>query len=153
MSARLLLPLFLAGVLTACAADPALQRQAVLDEVMANYRANLAGVQMPGEAPAPDSPAPEPVAALAGMPVRTAQLLGQSPDALRQVLGEPRLRRKEGDAEIWLYQSPFCHLDLMLYGDTASPRLRVAYATARASGTESRTEAACLRELVTARQG
>jgi hypothetical protein len=143
------------ALLAACAGTPVLDRQAVLDEVLASYRANLAGMRpldAPPLADAAPGEAPQPAAmpALSGVPTQAVQLLGQPPATLRQVLGEPRLRRQEGEAEIWLYQSPFCHLDVMLYRDNgAEPR--VTYATARAAGAERRTEAACLQELASQR--
>ncbi|MBO1075676.1 hypothetical protein [Roseomonas marmotae] len=158
-----LLPLLLACLLAACAQDPALERQAVLDEVLASYRANLAGmrplnaplVAREGDMEASMVAMP----ALSGVPTQAAQLLGQPPAALLRLLGAPRLRRQEGDAEIWLYQSPFCHLDVMFYRDSgragtapAGSGLRVTYATARAAGAERRTEAACLQELAGLRQ-
>jgi hypothetical protein len=156
--------LLLACLLAACAQDPVLDRQAVLDEVLANYRANLAGMRPLSAPPAESEARPAGTAAmppLTGLPTQAAQLLGQPPATLRRLLGEPRLRRREGDAEIWLYQSPFCHLDVMLYGDpgrpagtTAAPAgLRVTYATARAAGAERRTEAACLQELAAQTRG
>lgn len=136
MPRPLLLTLLLLG---ACAAQPALDRQAVLQDVLESYRANLAGMQ-PTSAPV--------LPRLEGTPGRASELLGQSPDAVRRWLGTPRLRRTEGQAEIWLYQAPFCHLDIVMDRDeTPGSPLRVSYANARASGTERRTEAACLEEL------
>ncbi|HWL79360.1 MAG TPA: hypothetical protein VNR89_00265 [Roseomonas sp.] len=134
------LPLTALLLLGACAAQPpSADPQAVLQEVLENYRANLAGMQ-PTSAPV--------LPRLEGMPSRTAQLLGQSPATLRRWLGEPSLRRKEGEAQVWLFQTPFCHLDVVLdRDDTAGSPLRVSYAAARAAGTERRTEAACLAEL------
>jgi hypothetical protein len=157
MPARPILPLLLACLLAACAQEPVLDRQAVLDEVLANYRANLAGMR-PLAAPPADGEAvtgATAMPALTGLPSQAAQLLGQPPATLLRLLGQPRLRRREGEAEIWLYQSPFCHLDVMLYGEAGGPagtraapaNLRVTYATARAAGAERRTEAACLQEL------
>jgi hypothetical protein len=135
------------ALLAACGSEPVLDRQAVLDEVLASYRANLAGIH-PLEAPTVAEAAASPaMPALTGTPTQAQQLLGQPPAVLRRLLGQPRLRRQEGDAEIWLYQGPFCHLDVMLYGDAGGADLRVAYATARAAGAERRTEAACLQEL------
>jgi hypothetical protein len=163
MPARPLLSLLLACLLAACAQEPVLDRQAVLDEVLANYRANLAGMRplaappLDGQVTAAGAAA---MPALNGLPAQAAQLLGQPPATVRRLLGEPRLRRREGDAEIWLYQSPFCHLDVMFYGEPGGPAgsraapagLRVTYATARAAGAERRTEAACLQELAQARR-
>jgi hypothetical protein len=155
MPARPVLVLILPWLLAACAQDPVLDRQAVLDEVLANYRANLAGMQPLSSPPVSTAAgAPAAMPALAGVPTQAAQLLGQPPDTLVRLLGQPRLRRREGDAEIWLYQSPFCHLDVMFYSDPVAPGMnpapagrRVTYATARAAGAERRTEAACLQEL------
>jgi len=152
MLARSLPPLLLcAALLAGCAQQPAVDRQAVLDEVLANYRANLAGMQ-PLTAPSVEQTAAGQPAmpALDGVPTQAAQLLGQPPATVRRLLGEPSLRRNEGEAEIWLYQSTACHLDIMLYRDRTAPDLRVTYATARASGVERRTEATCLRELASA---
>ncbi len=78
-------------------------------------------------------------------PTLAHQLLGLEPESLRRRLGEPSLRRSEGTAEVWLYAGPACALDLVLY--PAAGRLRVAHASARASGAEPRTEAHCLQEL------
>ncbi|WP_146422760.1 hypothetical protein [Humitalea rosea] len=107
----------------------------VLAEVMANQRASMAAV---GTHPGP--------AASAGLrPRETSGLIGAPPEVLVGWLGEPRLRRREDGAEIWLYQAPACHLDVVLYPEAG--RLRVAYAAARATGTQRQTEAGCLREL------
>ncbi|WP_120007036.1 hypothetical protein [Teichococcus vastitatis] len=126
-------------VLGACAQQQRVDPQAVLEEVLASYRTSLAGLQ-PTAAPA--MPRPQ------ATPGTVSQLLGQSPDALRRWLGEPRLRRREGAAQIWLYQTPFCHLDVVLDRDDApSSPLRVSYAAARSSGTDRQTEASCLQEL------
>ena len=127
------LPLVL---LAACGGEPVLDRQAVLDEVLASYRANLAGIR-PLDTPPVAGPTPgaaEGAAILPGVPTQAQQLLGQPPAALRRLLGEPRLRRQEGEAEIWLYQGAFCHLDVMLYRDGGGTEPRVTYATARAAG-------------------
>ncbi len=78
-------------------------------------------------------------------PSDSAAFLGATPDTLRRWLGEPRLMRLEGEAQVWLYQGANCHFDLVLYPDRGA--LRVAYAAARASGTERRTETACLADL------
>ncbi|EHL98634.1 hypothetical protein HMPREF9946_03553 [Acetobacteraceae bacterium AT-5844] len=152
MLVRCLFPVLLgAALLAGCAPDPAVDRQAILDEVMANYRANVAGMR-PLTAPAiGEGEARAAMPALTGTPTQTAQLLGQPPSALRQLLGEPSLRRTEGEAEIWLYQSPYCHLDIMLYQERGAPAPRVTYANARASGVERRTEASCLQEVAEAR--
>nr|WP_305123471.1 hypothetical protein [Roseomonas sp. GC11] len=127
-------------MLGACAApQPELDKQAVLQDVLDSYRASLAGMQ-PTSAPV--------LPRLSGAPQSASQLLGQPPEAVRRWLGEPRLRRQEGNAQVWLYQGPFCHLDVVMdREDRAGSPLRVSYAAARAAGTERRTEAACLAEL------
>ncbi len=144
------LPLCALALLAACAqTDPSLQQQA-LEEALATQRASLAGVgatvPAPSEAaatlsaarPAPAGPPPN----LAG------ELVGQTPEGLRRILGEPRLRRQEDGVEIWHYQASQCHLDLFLYPDNAArPVLRVAFAQARAAGAARRAESACLRDI------
>ena len=142
----------------ACAQpDPADPAQ-VLQDVLATHQASIAGVGGRPAAPEPvaasrSQPAPAPAVALVARtpgpaPGVAGDLVGLSPEALRQRLGEPRLRREEGGAEIWHYQASQCHLDLVLYPE-GGPRagLRVAYAAARAVGTARRAEAACLSDI------
>jgi hypothetical protein len=141
----------------ACAQpDPADPAQ-VLQDVLATHQASIAGV---GGAPVASQPVPAAPSARAAAPVAVAaavaipglapnlagDLVGLSPEALRQRLGEPRLRREEGGAEIWHYQATQCHLDLVLYPEGRAG-LRVGYAAARAVGTARRGEAACLRDI------
>jgi hypothetical protein len=96
-----------------------------------------------------DTGAPIPIPAVLATatpgPAAADQLLGLGPELLRRWLGEPSLRRAEGGAEVWLYAGTACALDLVLYPDRG--RLRVAHASARANGTEPRTEAGCLQDL------
>jgi hypothetical protein len=88
------------------------------------------------------------VAVIPGLaPALASDLVGLSPEALRQRLGEPRLRREEGGAEIWHYQATQCHLDLVLYPEGPRASLRVGYAAARAVGTARRAESACLGDI------
>ena len=145
-------PILLLLLPVACAqpepADPA----DALQQALSSHQASLAGVG--GLAPAAPSagraapqaarPAPAgPTPSLAG------QLVGQAPETVLAWLGAPRLRRAEGPAEIWHYQSSQCHLDIVLYREGAAepPILRVAFAAARSVGTARRTEAACLRDI------
>ncbi|MCK8782888.1 hypothetical protein M0638_00650 [Roseomonas sp. NAR14] len=89
-----------------------------------------------------------------GLPAHAAQLLGLPSTALRHWLGEPSLRRRDGPAEIWLYLGAVCALDVILYEEPGRDAPQVGFAAARATGTERRSEAACLRELATtARRG
>jgi len=143
------------ALLAACAQpDPSLTQQA-LEDALASQRASLAGmgatVQPPSQPPPAEPPAPRGAArpVPSGPPPSLAgDLVGQTPDAVRRLLGEPRLRRQEAGAEIWHYQASQCHLDVFLYPDAgARPVLRVAFAQARAAGTVRRAESACLRDI------
>lgn len=138
------LPLLLA----ACAQpDPTLPQQA-LEEALAQQRASLAGVGAAAPLPAAAAPAASAARQGGAPPGLAAELIGQTPEALRRMLGEPRLRRSEEEAEIWHYQASQCHLDLVLYPDAGGRAvLRVAFAQARAVGTARRGEAACLRDI------
>ncbi|MBX6375197.1 MAG: hypothetical protein IRZ13_13310, partial [Acetobacteraceae bacterium] len=99
-------------------------------------------------------------------PSEARELLGLPEEAVVRRLGEPVLRRPEGPAEVWLYTARSCALDVILYRDEpprpgplraaggpgrgmegAGGVLRVAFAAARATGAEPRSEAACLREI------
>lgn len=133
-------------------ADPAL----VLREALAVHQASLAGIAprppaAGGEGSvAPPTP-PSPLASRdreANAPAMAGQLVGHPPGTITGWLGAPGLRREEGEAEIWHYQGPQCHLDLFLYrGDAPGAGLLVAFAAARAIGTARRGEAACLRDI------
>jgi hypothetical protein len=155
----------------ACAQPDAVDSAQLLEDVLAQHQANLAGVTgqpAPPRAAAGPSAVPVPPAAMpvasapqaavpalptgpravpAGTPHAAGELVGQTPDTLLQLLGQPRLRREEGPAEIWHYQASDCHLDLVLYQDDGGPGLRVAHAAARAVGTARRGETACLRDI------
>lgn len=140
-------------LLTACplgaCANAAEQEVSALRLALESSRASLASAvpAQPVAASLATAPASEPaIHQPAGdAPMRADQLLGLEPETLRRRLGEPSLRRAEGTAEVWLYAGSACALDLVLY--PALGRLRVAHASARASGAEPRTEAHCLREL------
>ena len=62
------------------------------------------------------------------VPVLAAQnLIGATPALLNAAFGPPALRRMDGDAQVWLYHSQVCGLNLILYpGPDGVPR--VAYA-------------------------
>lgn len=65
----------------------------------------------PGEGPHTASLAPN-------MRVPEArELMGQRPEKLRVLLGEPSLLRKEGEAQMWQYRTASCVLFLFLYPD------------------------------------
>ena len=66
-----------------------------------------------------------PVAAVA--PVQPGSLVGATPAVLAAAFGPPALRRVDGEAQVWLYHSPVCGLDLILYPDAAgTPRVAMA---------------------------
>lgn len=119
------------------------REDAAAQALLGSQRASLAalGQPMPSQAPAP---AIAPAAAPRG-PGAVQELLGAAPATVIGRLGAPRLRRREGDAEVWLYSAGGCQLDLMFY--TSPQGLRVMHAQARASGVGQRTEAACLRDI------
>lgn len=45
------------------------------------------------------------------------KLLGLDAAALQDLLGDPTLVRRDGDAEVWQYRASACVLDLFIYGD------------------------------------
>lgn len=134
--------LLIAVLLPAACAQPAPQDGgAALQGALASHQASLgaiAGQPAPAARVVPSGP----------VPAQASQLVGQTPDAVLHWLGPPRLRRAEGSAEVWHYQSSQCHLDLVLYPEPGvQPGLRVAFASARAIGAARRAEAACLRDI------
>ncbi|HVE22933.1 MAG TPA: hypothetical protein VNC39_13240 [Acidocella sp.] len=54
-------------------------------------------------------------------------LVGATPATLNSTFGTPVLRRVDGTAQVWLYHSQVCGLDLILYPDRQGT-LRVAMA-------------------------
>ncbi len=138
---------------------------AAAQQALADGRASLAALGAPAARPAP---APEPREPARLRPLRTdslppatpprapgtvpshlpanaAGLSGSAPERILEWLGEPALRRAEGQISIWLYAGAGCQLDVMFYPSPEGPR--VAYVQARAGGFAQRTEAACLRDL------
>jgi hypothetical protein len=75
-----------------------------------------------------------------------ARLVGATPTALEAELGQPSLLRHDGPAEIWLYRSSRCAIDLILYRDPASGAPRVATADARPLGAPL-SDADCLASM------
>jgi hypothetical protein len=70
------------------------------------------------------------------------------PEAVISALGEPALRRREGDAEIWLYQAADCRLDLVFYAEAS--HLVLTHAAARAFGSRRLTESSCMAAIARA---
>lgn len=46
-------------------------------------------------------------------------LKGATPQTLNSVFGPPLLRHQDGPAQVWLYQSSTCDLDVFLYRDAS----------------------------------
>lgn len=58
------------------------------------------------------------------VPQSAAGLVGSTPSVLTAELGQPALLRVDGVAQVWLYHSPVCGLNLILYPDAAgTPRV------------------------------
>jgi hypothetical protein len=83
-------------------------------------------------------------------PVRSAAILGLDSGAVRKLLGEPGLIRRETPAEVWQYRTADCVLDVVLYDHAAGPR--VAYAEARTSAAEPTATDTCLSDVLTTRR-
>lgn len=125
-----------------------------LEQALRDTKASLAAI---GAQPAAEAP---PIARAASLPAPPSSdtgprrqgatsppdaaiaLQGRDPEAVISALGEPALRRREGNAEVWLYQAPDCRLDLVFYPEDA--RLVLAHAAARAFGARRLTESACM---------
>lgn len=139
--------LVLSLLAAACAQQPPGEAATTaMQEALSSHQASLAGL---GATPLAVAAEETQLIATAASPAPLAgRLVGQTPEGVLQWLGEPRLRRAEGTAEIWHYQASHCHLDLVLYPDEGSrPAMRVAFAAARAAGAVRREEAACLADI------
>jgi hypothetical protein len=86
-------------------------------------------------------------------PRAARDLAGLTDGQLLAVMGEPDLRRREDQAQAWLYRSPTCLLDVFLEADGPEAEPRVVLAAARAVGDAQVAEEACLRGLSRARAG
>ena len=130
-----------------------------LEQALRDTRASLAAIGAPPMAeivpiasaaslPAPPSSNSEPRRLGVSPPAAAATLQGREPEAVISALGEPALRRREGAAEVWLYQAPDCRLDLVFYPEDA--RLVLAHAAARSFGARRLTESACIATIARA---
>jgi hypothetical protein len=159
----------LLAALAGCAApadEPGAPPQlAGIEQANAALRAAQAGVDPWNAPPRRMAPAPLPdaggeralpvvFATPRGGAVREAAgLLGATAPMLQRAMGQPDLRRRDGEAEAWLYRGQTCMLDVVLYPDPALGReLRVAFAAARATGIERVPEHSCLAEITRAHQ-
>jgi hypothetical protein len=58
------------------------------------------------------------------LPVNAQMIVGSTPAVLSAEFGQPVLRRIDGSAQVWLYHSSVCGLNLILYPDRAGvPRV------------------------------
>ena len=130
-----------------------------LEQALRDTKASLAAIGAPpateaapvassASLPAPPSSDSEPRRLGVSPPAAAATLQGREPEAVISALGEPALRRREGAAEVWLYQAPDCRLDLVFYPEDA--RLVLAHAAARSFGARRLTESACIATIARA---
>jgi hypothetical protein len=60
-------------------------------------------------------------------PISAQGLVGSTPQILNAEFGQPVLRRIDGTAQVWLYHSQVCGLNLILYPDSSgTPRVSMA---------------------------
>ena len=63
----------------------------------------------------------------AAMPASPQALTGTTPQVLAADFGQPMLRRVDGPAQVWVYESAVCGLQVFLYPDAAGmPRVAAA---------------------------
>jgi len=76
------------------------------------------------------SPAPQAKSGLLTFmqaPIATQGLIGSTPQVLNAEFGQPSLLRVDGPAQVWLYHSSVCGLNLILYPDASgTPRVATA---------------------------
>ena len=83
-------------------------------------------------------------------PVHSASILGLDSGAVRKLLGEPGLIRRETPAEVWQYRTASCVLDVVLYDQASGPR--VVYTEARTPTAEPTQADPCLSDVLTTRR-
>ena len=74
------------------------------------------------------------------------KLIGLSPKSLSKRLGSPGVIRRDGAAEIWLYQGKNCILHVFLYRSNTA--LGVKYVELRGPGTVGKSHLACFVEML-----
>jgi hypothetical protein len=82
-------------------------------------------------------------------PMTVQMLMGSTPTVLDAEFGKPALLRVDGTAQVWLYHSDVCGLDLILYPD-AGGTPRVAAAVPDNGGDPSRCMASLQRGMTDA---
>lgn len=94
------------------------------------------------------SPAPRAAAPASG---KAEALIGKGPEALRAMLGEPSLLRRDQGAEVWQYAGETCVLFLYLYpDDSGAPQ--VSYVDARLKSQGPAPVPECLAEALRAQK-
>jgi hypothetical protein len=62
------------------------------------------------------------------VPASSQALVGSTPQVLNADFGPPVLRRTDGPAQVWIYESAVCGLQVFLYPDAGgTPRVAAAY--------------------------
>ena len=82
-------------------------------------------------------------------PIHSASILGLDSGAVRKLLGEPGLIRRDEPAEVWQYRTASCVLDVVLYDQASGPR--VVYTEARTPTAEPTQADPCLSDVLTTR--
>lgn len=107
------------------------------------------------QASAPDAPVADAIDRAKSPPAAGAQppasVLGLQPRDVRQLLGAPKLVRRDAPAEVWQYRSDACVLDLFIYNADAEPRVR--YVEARTIAAEPAIAEACVDAIRRQRSG
>ena len=83
-------------------------------------------------------------------PIHSASILGLDSGAVRKLLGEPGLIRREEPAEVWQYRTASCVLDVVLYDQASGAR--VVYTEARTPTAEPTQADPCLSDVLTTRR-
>jgi hypothetical protein len=80
-------------------------------------------------------------------PIHSASILGLDSGAVRKLLGEPGLIRRDTPAEVWQYRTASCVLDVVLYDQASGSR--VVYTEARTPTAEPTQADPCLSDVLT----
>lgn len=83
-------------------------------------------------------------------PVHSASILGLDSGAVRKLLGEPGLIRRDTPAEVWQYRTASCVLDVVMYDQASGPR--VVYTEARTPAAEPTQPDPCLTDVLTSKR-
>ena len=83
-------------------------------------------------------------------PVHSASILGLDSGAVRKLLGEPGLIRRDTPAEVWQYRTASCVLDVVMYDQATGPR--VVYTEARTPTAEPTQAGPCLSDVLTTKR-